>query len=185
MAAGLSTGLQVQRDLGLASEGVLRLCTLLSLAPPSSPDLNPLDYFVWSYVGNIINMTSHNTKASLIIAIRRVFAEFPSALVEKACSPFRIRIEVVIEAEGGYIELMSALLHNQVTWIDFFQAVVLFSFGQKFYRSTLFKRIGKTHFFSMYYYIIKSNKTPKIYKSFIFDGNYTRMLRAILNKSWR
>ena len=39
--------------------------------PPSSPDLDPLDYFVWSYVENITNMTSHNTKASLITAIRR------------------------------------------------------------------------------------------------------------------
>ena len=38
---------------------------------PSSPDLNPLDYFVWSYVENITNMTRHNTKASLIAAIRR------------------------------------------------------------------------------------------------------------------
>ena len=72
--------------------------------PPSSPDLNLLDYFVWSYVENITNMTSHNTKASLITAIRRVFAELPLALVEKACSQFRIRIKVVIEAEGGYIE---------------------------------------------------------------------------------
>ncbi len=49
-------------------------------------------------------MTSHNTKASLIAAIRQVFAELPSALVEKAFSQFRIRIEAVIEAEGGYIE---------------------------------------------------------------------------------
>ena len=61
---------------------------LLSLAP-SFPDLNLLDYFVWSYVENIPNMTTHNTKASL---------------VEKACSQFRIRIEAGIEAEGGYIE---------------------------------------------------------------------------------
>ena len=38
---------------------------------PSSPDLNPLDYLVWSYVENITTMTSHNTKASLIAAIRR------------------------------------------------------------------------------------------------------------------
>ena len=67
-------------------------------------DLNPLDYFVWSYVENITNMTPHNTKASLIAAIRRVFAKLPPALVEKACSQFRIRIEAVIEAEGGYIE---------------------------------------------------------------------------------
>ena len=33
VAAGLGTIAQVQRDPGLASEGVLRLCTLLSLAP--------------------------------------------------------------------------------------------------------------------------------------------------------
>ena len=43
VAAGLGTGPQVQRDPGLASEGVLWLCTIFSL---SSPDLNPLDYFV-------------------------------------------------------------------------------------------------------------------------------------------
>ena len=34
--------------------------------------------------------------------IHRVFAGLPPALVEKACSQFRIRIEAVIEAEGGY-----------------------------------------------------------------------------------
>ena len=67
VAAGLGAGVQVQRDPGLASEGVLRLCTLIA-------------------------------------AIRRVFAELLPALVEKACSQFRIRIEAVIEAEGGYIE---------------------------------------------------------------------------------
>ena len=72
--------------------------------PPSSSDLIPLDYFFSSYVENITNMTSYNTKASLIAAIRRVFAELPPALVEKACSQFRIRIEAVIEAESGYIE---------------------------------------------------------------------------------
>ena len=39
--------------------------------PPSSPDLSPLDYFIWSYVESITNMTSHNTKSSLIAAIHR------------------------------------------------------------------------------------------------------------------
>ena len=34
VAAVLAAGPQVQRDLGLASEGVLRICTLLSLPPP-------------------------------------------------------------------------------------------------------------------------------------------------------
>ena len=71
---------------------------------PSSPVLNLLNYFVWSYVEDITNMISNNTKASLIAAIRRVFTELPPALVEKACFQFRLRIEAVIEAEGGYIE---------------------------------------------------------------------------------
>ena len=86
-----------------------------SHCPTSYPDLNLLDYFVWSYVENITNMTSHNTKVSLIAAIHRVFVELPPALVEKACSQFRIRIEAMIKAEGSYIESMLALLHNQVT----------------------------------------------------------------------
>ena len=64
--------LGVATGFGAGPEGVLRLCILLS------PDLNPLDYFVLSYVENITNMTSHNTKAHLIAAIRRVFAELPA-----------------------------------------------------------------------------------------------------------
>ena len=75
-----------------------------TLYPSLTVPLHPLDYFVWSYVENTTNMTSQNIKASLIAAIRRVFAELPPALVEKACSQYRIRIEVVIEAEGGYIK---------------------------------------------------------------------------------
>ena len=86
IAAGLGAGPQVLRDPGLASEGVLRLCTLLSLAS-SSPDLNPLDYFVWSYVNNITNMTFHNTKASLIAAIRWVFAKLPPGACGKGMLP--------------------------------------------------------------------------------------------------
>ena len=56
--------------------GFRRSATTLypSLTAPSSSDLNPLDYFVCSYVENITNMTFHNTKASLIAAICRVFA---------------------------------------------------------------------------------------------------------------
>ena len=40
--------------------------TLYSSLTAPSPVLNPLDYFVWSYVEKITNMTSHNTKPSLI-----------------------------------------------------------------------------------------------------------------------
>ena len=39
------------------------------------PHPPPPNYFVWSYIENITNMTSHNTKASLITAIRQVFTK--------------------------------------------------------------------------------------------------------------
>ena len=76
VAARLGAGPQVQRALDLASEGVLQLCTLLSLAP-LLPRPEPAG-LLWSYVENITN-----TKASLIAAIRRVFAELLPALVER------------------------------------------------------------------------------------------------------
>ena len=101
----------------ILSEKTKNLRLIKSIRPP---DLNPLDVFIWIYVENITNMTSRNTKVSLIAAISRVFAELPPALEEKVCSQFQISIKVVIEAEGGYIESMSALRHNQVSWIDFF-----------------------------------------------------------------
>ena len=88
--------------LGFRRSATTLYPSLTGLPPPH--DLKLLDYFVWSYVENITNMTSHNTKASLITAICRVFAELPPAHVEKAWSQFGIRIEVVIEAEGRYIE---------------------------------------------------------------------------------
>ena len=93
VAAGFGAGPQVQRDPGLASEGVLRLCTFLLLAP--SPTWTRWTTSFWSYIEDITNMTSHNTKASLD-------RHHPPS--GKAYSQFWIRIKAVIEAEGGYIE---------------------------------------------------------------------------------
>ena len=41
------------------------------LWPPSSPDCNPLDYFVWSVVEAGVNKTAHNTVGDLKAAIVR------------------------------------------------------------------------------------------------------------------
>ena len=89
--------------------------------PPSSPDLNPLDYFVLSYVENITNMTSHNTKASLIAAIHRVFAELLLVQVKKACSQFPICIEAVDWdwRQLHWIDVSSTTSSSYLNW--FFQ----------------------------------------------------------------
>ena len=99
VAVGLGAGPQVQRDPGLASEGVLRLCTLLSLPPPPS---------TWIRWTTSFGHTSRTSPTWPPIRPKPAWspssAEFPPLLVEKACSQFRIRIEAVIVAEGGYIE---------------------------------------------------------------------------------
>ena len=44
--------------------------------PPSSPDCNPMDYFVWSYIETFTNRKAHNTKDSPVAEIKRQFSLF-------------------------------------------------------------------------------------------------------------
>ena len=72
--------------------------------PPSSPDCNPLDYYVWGACERSINRVRHNTLDSLKAAIVDGFHAMSRAEMTRACSRFRSRIEAVVEAEGDFIE---------------------------------------------------------------------------------
>ena len=72
--------------------------------PPSSPDCSPLDYFVWGVAEKDVNRSAHQSKESLITAIKEVFADLPREMVKKACSRFRSRLERVVAANGDFIE---------------------------------------------------------------------------------
>lgn len=72
--------------------------------PPNSPDLNPLDYYVWGVVERESNKSQHANSESLATAIRRAFDNLSRDVVKKACERFRTRIEKVIAANGGYIQ---------------------------------------------------------------------------------
>ncbi|QQP54566.1 Uncharacterized protein FKW44_007436 [Caligus rogercresseyi] len=74
------------------------------LWPPSSPDCNPLDYFFWGMVENKTNKQAHNTLDSLRAAIVEEFANMKKDVVSKTCGRFRHRFEMVVVADGGYIE---------------------------------------------------------------------------------
>ena len=101
VAAGLGAGPQVKRDPDLASKGVLRPCTLLSLAPLlPRPEPAGLLRLVICREHHQHDLQQHQSQPDR----RQVFATLLPVLVEKACSQFWIRIKVVIEAEGGYIE---------------------------------------------------------------------------------
>ena len=72
--------------------------------PPNSPDLNPLDYYVWSVVERASNKSRHPNEASLKAAITEAFQEMDKEQMKRACSRFRPRMEAIIAAGGGYIE---------------------------------------------------------------------------------
>ena len=74
------------------------------MCPPSSPDINPIDYFVWSHLEARVNRRPHTIKASLNVSIREQFAVMPRDLVTETCGWFGGCITARIEAEDDYIE---------------------------------------------------------------------------------
>ena len=103
VAAGLAAGLQVQRDPGLASEGVLRLCTFLSLAS-LLPRPEPRWTTSFGHTSRILPTWPPTTPKPAWSPPSAEYSRAPVGDGEKACSQFRIGIEPVIEAEGGYIK---------------------------------------------------------------------------------
>ena len=58
-----------QRIYDLLNAKKISEIIVVSLWPPSSPDLNPLDYTIWGVLENKTNATSHPKIGSLKIAI--------------------------------------------------------------------------------------------------------------------
>lgn len=76
----------------------------MSLQTFGSPDLNPLDYYVWGVVERDPNRRPHNTVEALKAAIVDSMENIPKNHLITASSHFRKRIEAVIAADGGFIE---------------------------------------------------------------------------------
>lgn len=75
-----------------------------SLWPPNSPDLNPLDYSIWSVVEEKACRTPHSSLADLKVSVAKAWNSMKSEYIIKTCRDFRPRLERMIELEGGLIE---------------------------------------------------------------------------------
>ena len=69
----------------------------LSFWSPNSPDLNPLDYYVWSVVERVTNKSRHLNMTLLRTAIETVFVGMGSVTLQRAFERFKPRIEAVIQ----------------------------------------------------------------------------------------
>lgn len=72
--------------------------------PPSSPDLNPLDFSIWAYVQSRACARQHANLDALKVDIVKAWTDMDEDYIRTTCSSFRPRVEAVIAAEGGYID---------------------------------------------------------------------------------
>lgn len=72
--------------------------------PPSSPNLNPLDYFVWTHVEEKACATAHPNITAMKQAVNEIWARMDADILKSAISKFRSRLQKCIAAEGGIFE---------------------------------------------------------------------------------
>ncbi|QQP42488.1 Uncharacterized protein FKW44_017172 [Caligus rogercresseyi] len=72
--------------------------------PPSSPNCNPLDYYVWGVLERESNKRAHNSVVLLKASIVVVVASMNRKHLVNAYTRFRPRLEAVIEVDGGWFE---------------------------------------------------------------------------------
>ena len=73
--------------------------------PPSSPDLNPCDYFLWDVLeANVWNKSRIMSIEHLKQRILEEWEIFPQDMISNAIEAFRKRLRKCIEVGGGHIE---------------------------------------------------------------------------------
>ena len=72
--------------------------------PPSSPDLNPMDYCVWSVLEEKACSSSHANIRSLQASLQHEWQKIPQDILRRSVHQFPSRLKSVIRKKGGYIE---------------------------------------------------------------------------------
>lgn len=72
--------------------------------PPFSPDLNPMDFSIWSILEAKVCTKKYESVDALKNNLRREWAKIPQSHVRAACDAFITRLDSIVRAKGGYIE---------------------------------------------------------------------------------
>lgn len=78
---------------------------LNTIWPPYSPDLSPLDFFVWSAVRNELAKNRPNMRNELENHLERVIIGIDRMHIYKSLDDFGVRIEALIDNGGKHFEL--------------------------------------------------------------------------------
>lgn len=74
------------------------------LWPPRSPDLNPLDYFLWGFVDNFVNATPCEGPNEMKDRIQEAFRAVNIDMLRSTQENFIKRMHMCLAAEGGIFE---------------------------------------------------------------------------------
>ena len=74
--------------------------------PPNSPDLNPLDYYVWGAMLHKCQqfVPKPRTVAELRAMLEVIWNDLPHESIQKAILAFRKRLQACCQSEGGHFE---------------------------------------------------------------------------------
>ena len=72
--------------------------------PPRSPDLNPLDFFLWGYMKEEIHRAQPGSITEVKQLIEKFMASITEDLLQRVTGQFVSRIRKCIEANGGVFE---------------------------------------------------------------------------------
>ena len=89
---------------GLAAKAELGITTLEF--PRYSPDLNPMDFFLWSEVERRMARNApsgQETKRSFMARLRRTALNIPESVIREGVAAIKKRAQAIFDAEGGHI----------------------------------------------------------------------------------
>ena len=72
--------------------------------PPRSPDLTPMDFFVWGFIKSKVYVRNYATLEELKTAIAAAFREITPAMVTATLRNMEKRLRIVIQRKGGHVE---------------------------------------------------------------------------------
>ena len=72
--------------------------------PPSSPDLNPLDYAFWGYLLKCIGIIPYPNLETMKKCVDDAWESLEAGYIQKTCAAFPKKMRQVIAASGGIIE---------------------------------------------------------------------------------
>lgn len=73
--------------------------------PPSSPDLNPLDFSIWGYMVQKLQNHKFTSLEAFKKGIEKIWNEIHIDVVRAACSAFDGRLKQVVAAKGDSIRI--------------------------------------------------------------------------------